>query len=91
LLHIVGPLLRASVVATWSFVFVGTIRELSAAILLTTANTKLISVMIYDLNEMNRLGSISVLGILLLTISFLIIWVATYTTGKDALGKRFTK
>ncbi|MGS1118387.1 ABC transporter permease [Castellaniella sp. UC4442_H9] len=91
LLHILGPLLRASVVATWSFVFVGTIRELSAAILLTTANTKLISVMIYDLNEMNRLGSISVLGILLLTISFLIIWLATYTTGNDPLRQRLAK
>ena len=47
--RITAPLLRTSVLATWCFVFIGTIRELSATILLTTSNTKLVSVLIYDL------------------------------------------
>ncbi|RFC69365.1 MULTISPECIES: ABC transporter permease [Mesorhizobium] len=74
--HITAPLLRTSVVAAWCFVFVGTIRELSATILLTTANTKLVSVIIYDLNESGDLGAICVLGILLLLISFAVVYVA---------------
>lgn len=74
--HITAPLLRTSVVAAWCFVFVGTIRELSATILLTTANTKLVSVIIYDLNESGDLGAICVLGIILLLVSFAVVYLA---------------
>lgn len=74
--HITAPLLRTSVVAAWCFVFVGTIRELSATILLTTANTKLVSVIIYDLNESGDMGAICVLGILLLAVSFTVVYLA---------------
>jgi iron(III) transport system permease protein len=73
---ITAPLLRTSVVAAWCFVFVGTIRELSATILLTTANTKLVSVIIYDLNESGDLGAICVLGVILLAASFAVVFVA---------------
>ena len=74
--HITAPLLRTSLVAAWCFVFVGTIRELSATILLTTANTKLVSVIIYDLNESGDLGAICVLGVLLLAVSFAVVYMA---------------
>jgi iron(III) transport system permease protein len=74
--QITAPLLRTSVIATWCFVFIGTIRELSATILLTTANTKLVSVIIYDLNESGDLGAISVLGLMLLAVSFAIVFLA---------------
>jgi iron(III) transport system permease protein len=73
---ITAPLLRTTVIATWCFVFIGTIRELSATILLTTANTKLVSVIIYDLNESGDLGAISVLGLMLLAVSFAVVFVA---------------
>jgi iron(III) transport system permease protein len=73
---ITTPLLRTSIIATWCFVFIATIRELSATILLTTANTKLVSVIIYDLNESGDLGAISVLGIMLLTVSFFVVFLA---------------
>jgi iron(III) transport system permease protein len=74
--QITAPLLRTSIIAAWCFVFIGTIRELSATILLTTANTKLVSVIIYDLNESGDLGAISVLGIILLVISFTVVFIA---------------
>jgi iron(III) transport system permease protein len=74
--RITAPLLRTSVIATWCFVFIGTIRELSATILLTTANTKLVSVIIYDLNESGDLGAISVLGLMLLAVSFAVVFLA---------------
>jgi iron(III) transport system permease protein len=73
---ITAPLLRSNVIATWCFIFIGTIRELSATILLTTADTKLVSVIIYDLNESGDLGAISVLGIMLLVISFVVVIIA---------------
>ncbi len=52
--RITAPLLRTSVLATWCFIFVGVIRELSAAIMLFTSETKVISVLIFDLNEFGR-------------------------------------
>ena len=73
---ITAPLLRTSVIATWCFIFIGTIRELSAAILLTTSNTKLVSVIIYDLNESGDLGAISVLGLTLLMVTFTVVFFA---------------
>ncbi|HYI90798.1 MAG TPA: iron ABC transporter permease [Beijerinckiaceae bacterium] len=74
--QITAPLLRTSVVATWCFIFIGTIRELSAMILLTTAETKLVSVIIYDLHESGDLGGIAVLGIMLLVVSFTVVVLA---------------
>jgi iron(III) transport system permease protein len=74
--QITAPLLRTSVIATWCFIFIGVIRELSATIMLTTAQTKLVSVIIYDLNESGDLGAISVLGITLLLITFAVVMAA---------------
>jgi len=74
--EITAPLLGTSVIATWCFVFIGVIRELSATIMLTTANTKVVSVIIYDLNESGDLGAIAVLGITLLAITFAVVLVA---------------
>ena len=74
--QITAPLLRTSVIATWCFVFIGVIRELSATIMLTTANSKVVSVIIYDLNESGDLGAIAVLGITLLVITFAVVLIA---------------
>jgi iron(III) transport system permease protein len=74
--QITAPLLRTSVIATWCFVFVGTIRELSAAVMLFTSETKVISVLIFDLNESGDLAAISVLGIIMLVVTSAIVALA---------------
>jgi iron(III) transport system permease protein len=61
------------VIATWCFIFVGVIRELSAAIMLFTSETKVISVLIFDLNESGDLGAIAVLGIIMLILTFAVV------------------
>ena len=58
--------------------FIGVIRELSATILLTTSNTKVVSVVIYDLNESGDLGAISVLGLTLLLITFAVVLLVNH-------------
>src|SRR6185312_3209272 len=60
--QITAPLLRT-----------GVIRELSAAIVLFTSQTKVLSVLIYDLNESGDLAAISVLGIAMLVITFAVV------------------
>jgi iron(III) transport system permease protein len=74
--QITAPLLRTSVIATWCFIFVAVIRELSAAIMLFTSETKVLSVLIYDLNESGDLDAIAVLGLLMLIITFVIVALA---------------
>ena len=71
--QITAPLLRTGVVATWCFIFVGVIRELSAAVILFTSETKVISVLIFDLNESGDLGAIAVLGLIMLIITFTVV------------------
>ena len=74
--EITAPLLRTSVIATWCFIFVGVIRELSAAIMLFTSQTKVMSVLIYDLNESGDLAAIAVLGLTMLVITFTVVAIA---------------
>ena len=71
--QITAPLLRTGVIATWCFIFVGVMRELSAAIILFTSETKVLSVLIYDLNESGDLGAISVIGLGMLIITFSVV------------------
>ena len=71
--QITAPLLRTGVIATWCFIFIGVMRELSAAIVLFTSQTKVLSVLIYDLNESGDLAAIAVLGIAMLVITFAVV------------------
>jgi iron(III) transport system permease protein len=79
--HITAPLLRTSVIATWCFIFVGVMRELSAAIILFTSDTKVLSVLIFDLNESGDLAAIAVLGLLMLMITFAVVVLANRIPG----------
>ena len=71
--HVTAPLLRTSVIATWCFIFVSVIRELSAAIMLFTSETKVVSVLIFDLKESGDLGAIAVLGLSMLILTFAVV------------------
>ncbi len=73
LMRITAPLIRNGVVATWLFIFIGSIRELSATILLFTARTKTISVTMFDLRESNDWGPIAVLSLTMLAITFVMV------------------
>ncbi len=86
--QITAPLLRRTIVATWCIVFIGVIRELSATVLLSTSNTKVIAVVIYDLNESGDLGAIAVLGIALLVVTFAIIILVNRLS---TIGSRVTQ
>jgi iron(III) transport system permease protein len=87
---ITAPLLRTSVIATWCFIFVGVMRELSAAIMLFTSETKVISVLIFDLNESGDLGAISVLGLAMLVITFAVVIAVNRIPGFGGVRLRAT-
>ena len=80
LANITAPLIRNGVIATWILVFIGSIRELSATILLFTAKTKTISVTMFDLRESNDWGPIAVLSLAMLAITFVMVGAVSFFT-----------
>lgn len=85
LADITAPLIRNGVIATWILIFIGSIRELSATILLFTAKTKTISVTMFDLRESNDWGPIAVLSITMLVITFAMVAAINYFTDRRSL------
>jgi iron(III) transport system permease protein len=86
--EITAPLARSGIIATWCFVFIGVIRELSASIILFTPNTKVMSVVIFDLKEEGQFGAIAVLGIFMLVMTFAIVALMQALLGRDVMGAR---
>ncbi len=78
---ITAPLLGPSLIATWCFIFVAVVRELSAAVILFTSETKVLSVLIFDLKESGDLAAISVLGLTMLIITAAVIIAANRIPG----------
>ena len=86
--EITAPLARSGIIATWCFIFIGVIRELSASIILFTPNTKVMSVVIFDLKEEGQFGAIAVLGLFMLVMTFAIVVLMQTLLGRDVLGSR---
>ena len=86
--EITAPLARSGLIASWCFVFIGVIRELSASIILFTPNTKVMSVVIFDLKEEGQFGAIAVLGIFMLVMTFGIVVLMQRVLGRDFMGVR---
>ena len=80
------PLALSGIIATWCFIFIGVIRELSASILLFTPNTKVMSVVIFDLKEEGQFGAIAVLGLFMLAITFAIVMLMQNLLGARLPG-----
>ena len=78
---VTAPLLGPSLIATWCFVFVAVVRELSAAAILFTSETKVLSVLIFDLNESGDLAAIAVLGLTMLILTSAVIAAASRVPG----------
>ena len=85
---VTAPLARSGLIAAWSFIFIGVIRELSAAILLFAPSSKVVSVVIFDLKEEGQVGVIAVLGILLLLVSFAVILGVQWLAGREVVATR---
>jgi iron(III) transport system permease protein len=88
LAHVTAPLARSGIIATWCFVFIGVIRELSASIILFTPATKVMSVVMFDLKEEGQFGAIAVLGLFMLVITFVTVTSIQALLGRDVVGAR---
>ncbi len=80
---VVAPLLKRSLLGGWLLVFIPATRELSCAIFLVGPNTRVMSVLIYDLTEEGNFEMVSALGgVILITTSFFV-WLGFKLVGRD--------
>src|SRR5262245_21263237 len=86
--EITAPLAKSGIIATWCFIFIGVIRELSASIILFTPNTKVMSVIIFDLKEEGQFGAIAVLGLFMLVMTFATVILMQRVLGRGFMGVR---
>jgi len=86
--EITAPLARSGIIATWCFIFIGVIRELSASIILFTPGTRVMSVVIFDLKEEGQFGAIAVLGLFMLVMTFATVLLMQTILGRDFLGAK---
>ena len=85
---VVAPLLKKSLVGSWLLVFIPATRELSTAIFLVGANTRVISVMMLDLSENGSFETLAALGFFLLGATILIVMIGYRIVGRDFMLRR---
>jgi iron(III) transport system permease protein len=80
---VLAPLLKRSLAGAWILVFIPATRELSSAIFLVGPNTRVISVMLFDLSEEGNFEVLSALGMILLAATLVIAAIGFKAIGRD--------
>ena len=88
LAKVVVPLLKTNLVGSWLLVFIPASRELSTALFLVAAHTRVISVMMLDLSENGSFETLAALGFLLLGATILIVLIGYKLVGRDFMLRR---
>src|SRR5216683_4776927 len=86
--RVVVPLLKKSLAGSWILVFIPATRELSTAIFLVGAKTRVISVMLLDLSETGNFETLAALGFFLLGATIVIVLAGYKLVGRDFLLRR---
>src|SRR5215469_13860051 len=84
------PLLKKSLAGAWILVFIPATRELSSAIFLVGPNTRVISVMLFDLSEEGNFEVLAALGVILLIATIAIAAIGSKLIGRDFMLRRNT-
>jgi iron(III) transport system permease protein len=87
LVHVTIPLARPGLVAGWILVFVPTLQELSASVLLFTSDTITLAVAVLNLQENGKFETVSALGIVMVVISSVCLYVARRVAGHPVSGR----
>ncbi|HUB49435.1 MAG TPA: iron ABC transporter permease [Acetobacteraceae bacterium] len=88
LAKVVVPLLKTNLVGSWLLVFIPATRELSTALFLVAAHTRVISVMMLDLSENGSFETLAALGFLLLIATVAIVLIGYKLVGRDFMLRR---
>ncbi len=86
--RVVAPLLKRSLLGAWLLIFIPATRELSAAIFLYGPNTKVASVMIFDMSEEGNLEYLAALALILQVLTLPLLWIGQKALGRDFMLRR---
>lgn len=86
--QVIVPLLKQSLVGSWLLVFIPAVRELSTAVFLVTAHTRVIAMMMLDLSENGSFETLAALGFVLLGATIVIVMLGYAIVGRDFLLRR---
>lgn len=86
--RVVAPLLKRSLLGAWLLIFIPATRELSAAIFLYGPNTKVASVMIFDMSEEGNFERLAALALILQVLTLPLLWLGQKALGRDFMLRR---
>ena len=86
--RVLAPLLKKSLAGAWILVFIPAARELSSAIFLVGPNSRVISVMLFDLSEEGNFEVLAALGTILLVATLIIAAIGFRIIGRDFMLRR---
>ena len=86
--RVVAPLLKRNLLGAWLLIFIPATRELSAAIFLYGPNTKVASVMIFDMSEEGKFERLAALALILQVLTLPLLWVGQKALGRDFMLRR---
>jgi iron(III) transport system permease protein len=76
------PLLRPGLVAGWLYIFIVSVRELSASVLLVTSESTVLAVVIFDLFESGKSNAVAALSVMLIVTLVAIVTIVQRLTGR---------
>ena len=79
------PLARPALLAGWTLVFVPTLQELSASVLLFTAETMTLAVAILNFQDNGKIELVSAMGVVMLVLASVVIGLARVVAGRPVL------
>jgi iron(III) transport system permease protein len=86
--RVVAPLLKRSLLGAWLLIFIPATRELSAAIFLYGPNTKVVSVMIFDMSEEGNFEYLAALALILQVLTLPLLYIGQKALGRDFMLRR---
>jgi iron(III) transport system permease protein len=86
--RVVAPLLKRSLLGAWLLMFIPATRELSTAIFLYGPNTKVVSVMIFDMSEEGNFEYLAALALILQLLTLPLLWIGQRALGRDFMLRR---
>jgi iron(III) transport system permease protein len=86
--RVVAPLLKRSLLGAWLLIFIPATRELSSAIFLYGPNTKVASVMIFDMSEEGNFEYLAALALILQLLTLPLLYLGQRALGRDFMLRR---
>ncbi|WP_420392459.1 ABC transporter permease [Acuticoccus sp.] len=86
--QVVAPLLKKSLLGVWILIFVISTRELSTAVFLTGPESRVISILTLDLSEQGQYEILAAMGVVLLTVTTLVVAIGMRLLGRDFMLRR---